>query len=513
MRTRSRALGAAACAAMLLAPAAAGAQMLHDAQLEKATADLLAAHKAADVPGAMQKTLDQQAALDREELAGLRKADAANHERALSELLSSDPQFLGTKRLNDLIDSRVQWLAPGATFDPRVWEARREKVVLVDVVTDALRHNLAAAVRDYEQNGGHDFTDCAAFETHRGDDPSSRAMTILRQCDLIQKSEVPKPGLDNAVTALEAAGGEFTAVTRQLNEAKRKVGEQETARKAAKVELDAAKQALEDAKAAPDAQARVEEKLKALDDLLARLDGQAGLVGDRALVPGQALALIEFRKTNLRDVVAATGSTADTEAAKINRSIVGVIAGIIKFNEAGRTPSQAALSIALAHQTGLEGAIAVQLESLKTEVTLLQEQREALLREIEYLALARSSLAAIPANTTCGRLSMARVALADLVRSDACPRVVRQTAARALSAYSMSWASGRTPAVVADARITQEIYWRKLRVTNQVVRARYEVQQVAMQELAAAGAAGVKPSEIAEFLSAIGVTAIAIGVN
>ena len=75
------------------------------------------------------------------------------------------------------------------------------------------------------------------------------------------------------------------------------------------------------------------------------------------------------------------------------------------------------------------------------------------------------------------------------MRSDACPRDARQSAARAISAYSMSWASGRTPARMADARITQEIYWRKLRVTNQVVRARYDVQQAAMQELAAAGAA------------------------
>lgn len=513
-KVSARACAASAAVLVMTAAGPGRGQTLHDAQLEKATAEILAAHKKADVPAAMQKVLDQQAALDRAELEKIRAVDAANQERALSELLSADPDFRGTARLQKLVTSRLDWIAGQATISPQVWVDRREKLVLVNTAADPQERVLKTLVRTYEQEGGHDFVDCASFaEAHADGSPAPFAGRIINQCIIIASANAPDAAFSSAVTALEKGGGEFQEITRQRDDAKTLAGKEETARKTAATDLKAAKAALDEAKKAPDAKAQVVEEMKKLDALLTEIDQRAGLVGNGALAPGAALAAIEFRKTNLRDVLAANGSDEDTPAAKMNRDIVGAIAGVRKYRAAGAAPSQAALTIALAHQTGLEAVAGAKLYSLKLQARLLSEQREALLREVEYLALARAALAAIPGSAQCNRRPLADVALAELVRNPRCPLDVRQSAARAISAYNMSWASGRTPARVRDAQVSQEIYWRKLRVTDQVVRARYQVQQTALEELAAAGASGVKPAEIAAFLQAIGIQAIAIGVN
>lgn len=515
MQVLIRALAAASAIALLCAPVCAQAQKLYDASLEKTTADFLAAHKAADVSGAMQAVMDQQGTLDRGELENILKVDAANHERALSELLSADPQFRGTGRLDFLITTRVDWLAgTGFQLDPAAWLNRRENLIGLRTTLAPQELILKDMVRDYERAGGHDFVDCDGFlSAHAAPPPGSSEDKVSTQCQIIALARAPEATYNQPVKALETGTGEFGQVTRQLAKATKDLKYQETERKTAKEELAKAKTALDQAKAAPTPQARVAEQLKKLDELLTKLDDEAGLRGVGGLAPGKALALVEFRKTNLREVIAATGSSEDTAAAKLNRAAAGVIAGIIRYDEADKAPSQAALTIALAHQTGLEAVVAVQMDSLKAEVSLLQEQREAALRELEYLAMARNALGVIPANTSCVRRPLAQVSLAEFVRNPACPLDARQSAARAISAYNMAWATGRAPARIADARVSQEIYMRKLRVTNQVIRARYSVQQAALQELADYGASGIKVSEVAAILQAIGVQAIAIGVN
>jgi len=369
-------------------------------------------------------------------------------------------------------------------------------------------------VRTYREAGHTDFADCETFLiAHGGAAGADPAQPVVEQCRLIDDANAPGAAFAAAVAAVEAGGGELTDVARRLKAAKAAADSEEKARKAAAAQLKAAKAELDAAKKAPDAKAVVEARLKDLETLLGQIDQRAGLIGDGAFKPGEALAAIEFRKTNLREVIAATGSDADTPAAQLNRNIAGVIAGVVRYSLAGTTPSQATLTLALAHQTGLEAIAAAKLDSYKLQAKLLGEQREALLREIEYLALAQAALESMPAATHCGQRPLSAVSLAEVMREPACPRDVRQAAARAVSAFNMAWASGRTPARIREAQISQEDYARKLRVTDQVVRARYQMQQAALEELAAAGASGIKPGEIAALLQAIGIQAIAYGVN
>lgn len=515
MRPSDWALRAAASAILLAAPWPAKAQRFHDARLEKATAELLAEHKAADVSGAMRKAMDQQAVLDSQEIDRIRQASAADQEQALSELLSADPEYLGLSQLRLRVNSRIDKLiGPGVSFNAKDWAHRASIIASTKARVAEQEQTLKLSVNAYRQGGGTDFVDCARFKgAHAGDPAGSTSRSVIIQCDLVEKAGTPLEPITAAVASLDAGSGLVSEVAKRRKAATTEVETQEAARNDAKSKLDEAKKALEDAKKSPNANARVAEKLEALDALLTKLDGEAGLVGQNRLAPGAALALIEFRKTNLREVLGATGSTDDTPAAQFNRSAAGIIAGIIRYKEAGKAPSPAALSVALTYQTGLEAVISARLSSFKAEAVLLGAEHEAALRELEYLALAQQALAGADDATLCGKRPLSQIPLSGFMLDEACPRAARQSIARALSAYSMSWASGRTPGQIANAQSAQERYMRKIRVADQIVRTRYDVQDVALQELAVYGASGVKPSDVASLLQAIGVQAIAIGVN
>lgn len=105
---------------------------------------------------------------------------------------------------------------------------------------------------------------------------------------------------------------------------------------------------------------------------------------------------IQFRKVNLQDVLAAsTGDDPRGSGSATRRAIAGILAGVITVENAENAPSVPALSIALAYQDGLEKAEQARLDVLTRTKALLEDQQNALLCELELLAVARRAIAEV----------------------------------------------------------------------------------------------------------------------
>jgi len=141
----------------------------------------------------------------------------------------------------------------------------------------------------------------------------------------------------------------------------------------------------------------------------------------------------------------------------------------------------------------------------------LQNQQASLLRELELLAVAKGAAADAKNGLSSG--SCMATGFGGIFPNSNCPAATRAAAARALTAYNLSWASGRTSARLDDRKISQLITWRRLRASQEAAVARANVQTIALTELDAYGQGGIKPETIAAFLQALGVAAIANGVN
>jgi hypothetical protein len=325
-----------------------------------------------------------------------------------------------------------------------------------------------------------------------------------------------KPTDSSVQTALEAvfaSTGEINAVHAALKNSIAEVKVVTEARDKALKDLRAAQKELKDAtKDDTSIDTQVTEKLDGLKNKLDEIDRLAGALTGSDASLGNALAAIQFRKTNLRDVLAAsTGQTATGAASDAKRAIVGVVVGVIKVAKDDDAPSVPALSIALAYQDGLEKASNARLDTLTQRKELLENQENALLRELELLVTARKAI--VDAGNDLSSGSCMPRGFVEVFQTAGCPAVARAMGARALTAYYLSWALGRTAARFADRRVTQLIGWQNLRASQEAAVARSNIQLIALKELAAYGQGGIKPETIAAFLQAFGIAAIAKGVN
>jgi hypothetical protein len=148
------------------------------------------------------------------------------------------------------------------------------------------------------------------------------------------------------------------------------------------------------------------------------------------------------------------------------------------------------------------------LDALYQQQKLLQHQQDSLIRELELLAVAKdASQTAKSKSGVCNPLGFA-----EMFPNANCASSARVAAARALSAYNFSWASGRTAAMLDEQKITQGITWQQLRLAQESAIARVNIETIALTEIAAFGQGGIKPETIAAFLQAIAAAAIAGGV-
>lgn len=499
---------------------------LHDDNLQKQTAKGLDNYKSADVVGTMQTVLDGQIQLDNNDIRTVADNETAERERAVSDLISAYKQTKpATVRLNKRVNDRIKELAGNASISPDDWKDLREKRIEVKTLDDDLQRQLQAKVRAFKAAGGKNFTSCKDFKGPEGLPATVQdaARKLKTQCDIVALSSQPLDDLQKPINRLLNATfpGEIAKIDQQLIEVEAQIEREKVAQTKILAELQAAQEKLKrDGKDPTAIDDEVRTQLQNLDTMLKDVDNAAGLAGDKTLAPGKALAAIQFRKTNLRNVIAESGQkadstgTADTDAAKTSRAIVGVIAGLIELsdtaNGVAQAPSVPALSVALAFQDGLEKVVEVQLNALMQQRMLLQDQEDALLRELEFLVAAR--VASDETGVALKPSSCAPNGFGEIFLNAACTSA-RTSAARALSAFNVSWASGRTAARIADRKITQLIVWKQLRVSQEAAVARTNIQTIMLTKLAAYGEGGVKPETIAAFLQAVGMAAIARGVN
>jgi hypothetical protein len=499
---------------------------LHDDNLQKQTDTVLSTYKGADVVGAMRSALDAQAQLDKTELQSVADKESADRERAVADLISTypvhrDPRKLdfAIARLNFRVNNRITDLVGTGKFNPQDWLDLHEKIVATTSVADDLRRQLIKQQRAYADAGGTNFTSCDNFSGPDGvpEILQTAAQELKRECDIVSLTTQPLKRLQTPIDdVLNAKSGEIADVHTQLGAVEAQITAQTKSKTDALKKLQDAQQLVKNATKDPNATTTdVSNQLKNLDDVLKDVDATAGFLGGKTFSPGAALAAIQFRKTNLRDVLAASGSsngsTAGSPASDTNRAIVGVIAGLIQLTDTSNPPSVPALSVALAYQDGLEKAVQAQLDAMTQKESFLQDEQDSLLRELEFLAVAK--VAGQIATKPLTSKSCKPLGFADVFPNAHCTSAGSAAAARALVAYNLSWASGRTAAQLDDRKITQQITWEQLRSAQEAAIARVNIQTIALSEVAAFGQGGIKPETIAAFLQALGVTAIAVGVN
>jgi len=286
---------------------------------------------------------------------------------------------------------------------------------------------------------------------------------------------------------------------------------------------------------------------------VAKVDNVVGALGASNYKPSAALAAIQFRKTNLCDVIAASAGRTCTSgevvakptpaAAALNQSIVGLLSGVEKVTSLDSPPSTAVLSIALAYQTSLEAGAQASLNAMQQRLSFLQHEQAAAVLEVDFLleardlltrnetmlrsAVCRPHLAKAPkaasVESADKRASAAKglnpdgegatevVTLGDVLTVKDCG--ARKAVADALTGYMYSWTRGQTAERIDDTKLSQLMVMLNLQITQANAIARDTVITNALTELDAFGQGGVDAKTIAAFLQALGIVAVAKGVN
>jgi hypothetical protein len=519
----TRAAGAAAVVAGLCL-SGCGAY-LHDAGLETATTKISSTYTSADPRTTMTRFVERQRALDEAEIAAILDNERAARDRAVADLLVGRGQSLsGVERLSLRIDDDLQFLVGLDRFQSGKWEVLvdvAEKIQGTESTLELKRRNVQGYADAYTKATHRKFAACdkaGLAQLSATAEVGTPEWRLYQACSPIVTDLADLAQLNGNIAGAAGAGGDLRATLDDLAEVAAELKTEADAKKAAADDLKAANDALAASEKRLAPEARVTAELQHLRDLVGKYDHFAaaaqGVPGAAAAVGGlrelgESLAAIEFKKQALGDVLAASAD-GDSPASQRQRQIVGLLAGILKIEEAGQIPSVAELSLKLAAQKGVEQTAEVRVQSLTARRDLLAERRDAQHRQLEQLA--RAKLAAEAARTAkdpgCRELGLGAV-----LQSRTCPRLTRDQVAEALTAYTTSWAAGRTPARTAGRRATHQIAWIKLRTDEEALKARVEVQSIALAQLSAAGAGGVKPSEIAGFLNALGIASVAFGVN
>jgi hypothetical protein len=498
---------------------------LHDDNLQKQTDAALASYKAADVTGALKATIDAQTQFDKQLLDSVAAQDSAIREAELAGLVSGSGLSGKTPvaALSGRINQRLSVLGGGYQFDQQDWTNRHEFSADAQSQYDKQSGQVAVYAASYAKAGGIGFASCdAKFTPPTGLLPAAQAAATNLQaaCTNLQKAKAQVDLLAGPVTKLAGANpaGLVASVDARLKAVKLKIDDDARAERDANTALVTAKTNVYAAtKSATTIDAEVVSALKRLDSALSDVDKGAGVVGATNYKPSVALATIRFRKTNLCDILAASeqkscsGGTPSAAATTVNQAVVGAIAGIAKVSGFEEAPTTGALSIALAYQTGIEAVAQANVNSLKQQQKLLQGEEDALTQEFELLVEARAALTGEDANFKSDKCKGG--GLGDILPNKNCPDSSRNALARALSAYNLAWATGRTAARIDEIKLAQQQYLDKLQVAQANATARDGILTTTLGELDNFGQGGITPQTLAAFLQALGIFAIAKGVN
>jgi hypothetical protein len=483
---------------------------LHDEGLQKQTAAALAAYKEADVPGAMKATIAAQEKFDAQMLESIVAEDAAARDREIAELLETGDR----DALLGKITARLRALGGATKLEPKDWKNGLVALQLTRLQLAGNARIVSLMARHYREAGGKDFKECKeglVFPT-TGDANLKKASDNLK---LACEAWLPINAviLTQACDRILGPNSILGDVCGQLDEARRLIDADELEAEELKANLAAAKKALADERKAGASEDRIEEKLMEFKAALDKADKLFTELGANDSRPSAALAAIEFRESSLCDVLFAGsgkscgGDKVDDKAKETNEALIGIVAGFSKV--IGPAPRTDALTIALSHQNGLQRAVQARLNGRIAQRTLLQAEQKALVQEVEYLLQAQSALDKPDLKLIAKACSSD--GLLSATRPKSCTG--RVALANALTAYNLSWADGRTAARIANARVTMQITMTSLQVDQVTAAARDEILMTALTGLDAFGQGGVKTETIAGLLQALGIAAIAHGVN
>lgn len=503
---------------------------LHNADLKERTEKLPAQNRDIDVANKVKAVVDASRALEQAEIAQIIAEEAATRNAFNASLLltgtnasvPSDTQSW-TERLAKAIKQRADYIGTGhlsvATIDQ--WQglfgARTELRAEIQRQSQSMMLDIQKFNRTYTTK----LLSCEEvlkLDLTRLSDPQKTDATVLRNnCQGMALREQTLAVLSPAVQQLQAAKGALREVSEARNSLKSQLGEQQTAYKQAKNKLEELTKLAELANQTPGEITKFQQTIRELDKYLTQLDSALDRMPGDHKAPGALLAAIEFRQTNLRDVIAAiakppkAGTKEDGLAAsQKGRAAIGFLSGIVKLQDALRDdpkqPTPPELAIALAAQENLARSTKARMEHLERLIAIREEQIESMTFAFEMLVLANTSLkkataAGCKANT-----------FGEFMRTPACSRA-KYPAAQALVAFSAAWAGGDTPIRAAEMRAVHErrALGGQLAVENAA--ARQKVIQIALDEIAAYGAGGIKLETIAQLLQVVGIGVIAKGVN
>lgn len=515
---RRTATGIAATSLAMSAALLGGCQVyLHDDALQKQTASAVTAYKEADVPGAMKATIAAQEKFNEQMLSTIVAEDAAARDREIAKQLESGDGAA----LRTLIEGRLKEL--GVLVQPSQEKDWTDRLVALDLLRTQHAGNTRIVnlmARLYRDAGGTEFKKCDQDwkRPASGDDAKlvAAAGALEQACGALlpiaKKLDEHIKDFDQRVCKSNP-GSMLADACQQIEDADKSIAADEEDAETAKRNLETAKKALASEIEAGTTGDRIKEKLEAFKAELDRVDQLVAELGVSNFKPSAALAAIEFRETNLCDVLLAgvgtscSGGKVDANAKKINESVIGLISGLSQV--VGPPPKTDALSIALTYQSGLQGAVQASLEGRRAQRVLLQTWQNALVQEVEYLVQARSQIDNPDAKLIKTACSENTLSAAPRARN--CHN--RVALANALTAYNLSWADGRTAARIAYTRITMRITLTNLRVAQATAASRDSMLTTALAGLDAFGQGGVSTQTIAELLQALGIAAVAYGVN
>jgi hypothetical protein len=542
IRMRRIATGIPAIGTGLAVVLLSGCQVyLHDEGLQKQTAAALAAYKEADVPGAMKATIAAQEKFDAQMLESIVAEAAGARDREIAELLESRSNEVLAQRIDTHLAEIAGTASPLYEID---WEGDLDRLKVLSTALKSDQHFVNVMAHEYREAGGKDFENCEKALTP----PAAAGVRLAKaraSLDAACATWLPsKLALDRHRANFESrvcGASPLPALVEpcaKIAEAEALTKADEAAAKAIKADLEKARKALADEVAKKQPATAFKEQLEDFKAQLDKADKLAAELGVSDASPSAALAAIQFRETNLCDVLVAgtgkscSGEKVDAQAKNINEALIGLISGLTQVT--GSPPQTDSLTIAVAHLNGLRRLAQVNLDSRTAERARMEVWRHSIVQEIEHLLRARSWLGQEPAFEVDSSSEDSRAKAKDIARrkavdaklvADVCnarkagTRPIGKTCeadvrfANALTAYNLSWAEGRTARHVAFERNTMQMVLTDLRRSQAAAEARDAMLMTALTGLDAFGKGGVTTQTIAELLQALGIAAIASGVN
>jgi hypothetical protein len=362
---------------------------------------------------------------------------------------------------------------------------------------------------------------------------------------------------------LDTLGGDFKLVTTELLRLEQQQAELKAAKEVLKKELEKLekeyKEALANAEKHPDSQEfqdSLKEKAEAVTKFLEALD--PGVTGNRdgsetkvAEVVAKVMKLTngaidlsgvemtvgigaeyigkllqaEILETNLKSLLSqAIDQTKKPEDEKEERSqiywllTIRIIDVFSRLEDSvyapANVPSPNALLIAMAFQRYRQDVAKLDEALVEGTYRAKRLEQQAQLEEIYQLWQAHKAAEAMAANTICGREAWGFSEFVDdCKKKGASGRNGIVQTAKALIAYDQAWSLGlnnSTTASLAASGLRQEY---SVEMAQANAKAWFDILNPALQELVAYGEGGIKQETIANIIHALGLGAIAWGVN